>query len=279
MSEENFVMHKTKNEPLLRIEKLEVVYHHVSTAIQGVSLDVNKNQIVALLGVNGAGKTTTLRAISGFLGVDDAKVTEGVIEFSGEKIQNQAPHLITKKGVVLVPERDKVFENLTVEENLEVCVPHNGGKGKRKDLMDQIFQYFPVLAKTKNRLGGYLSGGERQMLALATALLCKPKLLLIDELSQGLAPLIVEELLSLIKVIRDEQQVTVLLVEQNAMAALEVAEYGYIMENGRIVFAADPQRLRNHQDIQEFYLGQGERETRRSYRDIKQYRRSRRWYG
>jgi branched-chain amino acid transport system ATP-binding protein len=279
MSEENFVMHKTKNKPLLRIEKLEVVYHHVSTAIQGVSLDVNKNQIVALLGVNGAGKTTTLRAISGFLGVDDAKVTEGVIEFSGEKIQNQAPHLITKKGVVLVPERDKVFENLTVEENLEVCVPHNGGKGKRKDLMDQIFQYFPVLAKTKNRLGGYLSGGERQMLALATALLCKPKLLLIDELSQGLAPLIVEELLSLIKVIRDEQQVTVLLVEQNAMAALEVAEYGYIMENGRIVFAADPQRLRNHQDIQEFYLGQGERETRRSYRDIKQYRRSRRWYG
>jgi branched-chain amino acid transport system ATP-binding protein len=272
-------MHKTKNETLLRVEKLEVVYHHVSTAIQGVSLDVNKNQIVALLGVNGAGKTTTLRAISGFLGVDDAKVTEGVIELSGEKIQNQAPHLITKKGVVLVPERDKVFENLTVEENLEVCVPHNGGKGKRKDLMDQIFHYFPILAKTKNRLSGYLSGGERQMLALATALLCKPKLLLIDELSQGLAPLIVEELLGLIKVIRDEQQVTVLLVEQNAMAALEVAEYGYIMENGRIVFDGDPQRLRNHQDIQEFYLGQGERETRRSYRDIKQYRRSRRWYG
>jgi branched-chain amino acid transport system ATP-binding protein len=182
-----------------------VVYHHVSTAIQGVSFEVHKNQIVALLGVNGAGKTTTLRAISGFLGVDDAKVTEGVIELSGKKIQNQAPHLITKKGVVLVPERDKVFENLTVEENLEVCVPHNGGKAKRRDLMDQIFRYFPILAKSKNRLGGYLSGGERQMLALASALLCKPKLLLIDELSQGLAPLIVEELLSLIKVIRDEQ--------------------------------------------------------------------------
>ena len=272
-------MPKKTNEPLLRVEKLEVVYHHVSIAIQGVSFDVKENQIVALLGVNGAGKTTTLRAISGFLGVDDAKVTEGVIELSGEKIQNQAPHLITKKGVVLVPERDKVFENLTVEENLEVCVPHNGGKAKRKDLMDQIFNYFPILTKTKNRLGGYLSGGERQMLALATALLCKPKLLLIDELSQGLAPLIVEELLGLIKVIRDEQQVTVLLVEQNAMAALEIAEYGYIMENGRIVFDGDPQRLKNHQDIQEFYLGQGERETRRSYRDIKQYRRSRRWYG
>ena len=272
-------MPQAVNQTLLRVEKLEVVYHHVSTAIQGVSFDVNENQIVALLGANGAGKTTTLRAISGFLGVDDARVTEGVIELSGEKIQNLAPHLITKKGVVLVPERDKVFENLTVEENLEVCVPHNGGKAKRKDLMDQIFNYFPILTKTKNRLGGYLSGGERQMLALATALLCKPKLLLIDELSQGLAPLIVEELLGLIKVIRDEQQVTVLLVEQNAMAALEIAEYGYIMENGRIVFDGDPQRLKNHQDIQEFYLGQGERETRRNYRDIKQYRRSRRWYG
>jgi branched-chain amino acid transport system ATP-binding protein len=272
-------MPEAGDETLLRVEKLEVVYHHVSTAVQGVSFEVNKNQIVALLGVNGAGKTTTLRAISGFLGVDDAKVTEGIIEFFGEKIQNQAPHLITKKGVVLVPERDKVFENLTVEENLDVSVPHNEGKGKRKELMDQIFHYFPILSKTKTRLGGYLSGGERQMLAIATALLCKPKLLLIDELSQGLAPLIVEELLGLIKIIRDEQQVTVFLVEQNAMAALEIAEYGYIMENGRIVFDGDPQRLRNHQDIQEFYLGQGDRETRRSYRDIKQYRRSRRWYG
>jgi branched-chain amino acid transport system ATP-binding protein len=272
-------MPTAEKEKLLRVEKLEVVYHHVSTAVQGVSLDVHKNQIVALLGVNGAGKTTTLRAISGFLGVDDAKVTEGVIELSGERIQNQAPHLITKKGVVLVPERDKVFENLTVEENLEVCVPHAGGRADRKEMMDQIFEYFPVLVKTKNRLSGYLSGGERQMLAIATALLCRPKLLLIDELSLGLAPLIVEELLSLIKVIRDEQQVTVLLVEQNAMAALEVAEYGYIMENGRIVFDGDPHRLMNHQDIQEFYLGQGDRETRRSYRDIKQYRRSRRWYG
>ena len=272
-------MYKAEDETLLRIEKLEVVYHHISTAVQGVSLKVNKNQIVALLGVNGAGKSTTLRAVSGFLGVDDAKVTEGFIEFAGEKIHNQPPHLITKKGVVLVPERDKVFENLTVEENLEACTSDNGDKISRKTLMDQIFDYFPVLAKTRSRLSGYLSGGERQMLAIATALLCRPKLLLIDELSQGLAPLIVEELLNLIKIIRDEQKVTVLIVEQNALAALEVAEYGYIMENGRIVFAGDPKRLRNHQDIQEFYLGQGDRESRKSYRDIKQYRRSRRWYG
>jgi branched-chain amino acid transport system ATP-binding protein len=272
-------MHKAEDETLLRIEKLEVVYHHISTAVQGVSLKVNKNQIVALLGVNGAGKSTTLRAVSGFLGVDDAKVTEGFIELAGEKIHNQPPHLITKKGVVLVPERDKVFENLTVEENLEACTSTSGDKISRKTLMDQIFDYFPVLAKTRSRLSGYLSGGERQMLAIATALLCRPKLLLIDELSQGLAPLIVEELLNLIKIIRDEQKVTVLIVEQNALAALEVAEYGYIMENGRIVFAGDPKRLRNHQDIQEFYLGQGDRESRKSYRDIKQYRRSRRWYG
>jgi len=135
------------------------------------------------------------------------------------------------------------------------------------------------LGNLKNRLGGYLSGGERQMLAISSAILCGPILLLIDELSLGLAPLIVEELLNLLKVIRDEQGVTILLVEQNAMAALEIAEYGYIMENGRIVFAGDPDRLKSHQDIQEFYLGQGDRESRKSYRDVKQYRRSRRWYG
>ena len=272
-------MNTANKDTLLKVDKLEVVYHNVSTAVQGVSLEVKNNQIVALLGVNGAGKTTTLRAISGFLGVDDAKVTEGSIELSGEKLQNLSPDLITKKGVVLVPERDKVFEHLTVEENLEVCTPLNGVEVKRADLINQIFDYFPVLAKIKNRLGGYLSGGERQMLAMASALLCRPKLLLIDELSQGLAPLIVEKLLNLIKIIRQEQHITILLVEQNALAALEVAEYGYIMENGRIVFAGDPTKLKNHQDIQEFYLGQGDRETRKSYRDVKQYRRSRRWYG
>jgi branched-chain amino acid transport system ATP-binding protein len=268
-----------KRELLLNVEKLEVVYHNVSTAIQGVSLEVKQHQIVAVLGVNGAGKTTTLRAVSGFLGIDDAKVTEGKIEFMGDSIQNRPPHVISMKGVLLVPERDKLFENLTVEENLDVCKPLMGTKLSRKDLLQSVYTYFPVLENLRNRLGGYLSGGERQMLALSSAILCGPILLLIDELSLGLAPLIVKELLNLLNVIRDEQGVTILLVEQNAMAALEIAEFGYIMENGRIVFAGDPERLKNHQDIQEFYLGQGDRELQKSYRDVKQYRRSRRWYG
>jgi len=272
-------MTQSNDKILLNIEKLKVVYHNVSTAIEGVSLKVKRNQIVALLGTNGAGKTTTLRAISGFLGIDDAKVTEGLIEFRGEQIQKKLPHEITKKGIVLVPERDKVFENLTVEENLQVCVSSAENGIKREDLYNLVFGYFPLLGKVKNRLGGYLSGGERQMLALSSALLCRPQLLLVDELSLGLAPFIVDELMNLIRLIRDEQRVTVLLVEQNALAALEIAEYGYVMENGRIVFAGDPGRLKDHQDIQEFYLGQGERESRKSYRDVKQYRRTRRWYG
>jgi branched-chain amino acid transport system ATP-binding protein len=272
-------MAQSNDEILLNIENLEVVYHNVSTAIQGVSLKVYKNQIVALLGTNGAGKTTTLKAISGFLGVDDARVTEGFIEFRGEKIQNRPPHEITMKGIVLVPEWGKIFENLTVEENLEVCVSPAENRIKRQELYHLIFDYFPPLHEAKKRFAGYLSGGERQMLSLSTALLCRPQLLLVDELSLGLAPVIVNELMNLLKIIRDQQGVTVLLVEQNALAALEIADYGYVIENGRIVFAGDSNRLKNHQDIQEFYLGQGDRKSRKSYRDVKQYRRTRRWYG
>ena len=187
--------------------------------------------------------------------------------------------MISAKGVLLVPERDKLFENLTVEENLDVCTPLTSGSVSRKELLHQVYTYFPVLKNLKNRLGGYLSGGERQMLALSSAILCGPILLLVDELSLGLAPMIVTELLNLLNVVRDEQGVTILLVEQNAVAALEIAEFGYIMENGRIVFAGDSEKLKNHQDIQEFYLGQGDGDLQKSYRDVKQYRRSRRWYG
>jgi len=160
-----------KGELLLNVEKLEVVYHNISTAIQGVSLEVKQHQIVAVLGVNGAGKTTTLRAVSGFLGIDDAKVTEGKIEFMGDSIQNKPPHVISMKGVLLVPERDKLFENLTVEENLDVCKPLTGTKLSRKDLLQRVYAYFPILENLRNRLGGYLSGGERQMLALSSAIL------------------------------------------------------------------------------------------------------------
>lgn len=272
-------MNRMSQNTILEIEKLEVVYHNVSTGIQGVSLEVKKDQIVALLGNNGAGKTTTLRAVSGFLGMDNAKVSNGLIRFAGENIQNKPPHAVSQRGIVMVPEQDKIFESLTVEENLMVSVMNKGAEGKTEKLYDLIFDYFPVLAKLKNRVGGYLSGGERQMLSLATALLCSPRLLLVDELSLGLAPIIINELMGLIKIIRDELQITVLLVEQNAQAALEIADFCYVMENGRIVFSGDPAKLRGNKEIQEYYLGQGERETTKSYRDVKQYRRTQRLYG
>lgn len=258
----------------LKVEKLEVTYHRVITAVQGVSLDVPERSIVALLGINGAGKTTTLRAISGFIGLDDARVTEGSIAWHGERIENLPPHEITSRGIALVPERSKVFENLSVAQNIEAAVARPGVPR----LAEAVWEYFPALARLRSSEAGYLSGGERQMLAIGSALACAPRLLLVDELSQGLAPLVVEDLLVRMQAIRKDLGVTLLLVEQNAAIALEVADYAYVMENGRIVLDGTPQKLRTHQDVQEFYLGTGGG-ARRSYRDVKQYRRSRRWYG
>jgi branched-chain amino acid transport system ATP-binding protein len=263
------------SEPLLSVEKLEVVYHRALTAVQGVSFSVGRGQIVALLGTNGAGKSTTLRAISGFIGMDDARVTEGSIVFKGERLENRPPHRITALGIALVPERNKVFENLSVAENLQVPRSAPGRTG----MVDQVYEYFPALARLKDREAGYLSGGERQMLAIGAALMCAPELLLVDELSLGLAPIVVEELMQRLRTIRDQMGMTVLLVEQNAAIALDFADYGYIIENGRIVLDGNPERLRGHQDIREFYLGHGGKGGRRSYAAVKQYRRSRRWYG
>jgi branched-chain amino acid transport system ATP-binding protein len=255
-----------------------VVYHRAVTAVQGITLAVDAGRIVALLGTNGAGKTTTLRAISGFLGLDDARVTEGAINFRGEHIENRLPHENTRRGIVLVPERDKVFPNLTVAENLVVPVPHGTAAIERRRREALVYQFFPQLGALRNRIGGLLSGGERQMLALASALVCRPELLLVDELSLGLAPVVVEDLLRRLAEIRRELGITILIVEQSATVALEIADYGYVMENGRIVLDGTAERLRRHPDIQEFYLGLKSGE-RRSYREVKQYRRSRRWYG
>lgn len=262
--------------PLLKLEKLEVVYHRVITAVQGISLEVPQGSVVVLLGNNGAGKTTVLRAISGFIGLDDARVTEGAITYRGARMENQPPHQVTARGITLVPERSKVFENLTVAENIEAVVPRPGADARK--LSGAVWDYFPALARLRAREAGYLSGGERQMLAIGSALACAPELLLVDELSQGLAPLIVEELLHRLQVIRKDLGMTLLLVEQNAAVALDVADYAYVLENGRIVLDGTPEKLRKHQDIKEFYLGTGSG-TRKSYRDVKQYRRSRRWYG
>jgi branched-chain amino acid transport system ATP-binding protein len=265
------------SEALLQVDKIEVVYKRVITAVQGVTLSVGPKQIVAILGTNGAGKTTTLRAISGFLGLDDARITEGAISFEGRRIENAPPHDIAARGIVLVPERDKVFPNLTVAENLAVPVSRaSAAERRRQD--ERIYSLFPRLAELRQRIGGLLSGGERQMLSIAGALMCGPRLLLVDELSLGLAPVVVQDLTRRLLAVRDELRVAVLLVEQSAAAALTIADHAYVMENGRIVLDGDRERLRSHQDVQEFYLGQAGGE-RRSYRTVKQYRRSRRWYG
>jgi branched-chain amino acid transport system ATP-binding protein len=265
-------------EALLSIDKLEVVYNRTITAVQGITLSVRAGQIVALLGTNGAGKSTTLRAISGFLGIDDARVTQGAITFRGERIENRSPNEITRRGIVLVPERDKVFPNLTVAENLVAPVARDADAAARAGREELVYRFFPQLGVLKNRVAGLLSGGERQMLALGSAIVCQPELLLIDELSLGLGPVIVEDLLGRLTEIKRELSITILIVDQSAVSALQIADYGYVMENGRIVLDGSAERLRGHQDIQEFYLGQASG-TRRSYRDVKQYRRSRRWYG
>ena len=257
---------------MLKVENLEVTYHRVSTAVQGVSLEVAEGGIVAIIGSNGAGKTTTLRAISGFLGLDDALVTDGQVQYQGKRIENWPPHRVARLGVALVPERSKVFETLSVDENLDAAV-----SGHRKVPKDMVYEYFAPLATLRRRAAGYLSGGERQMLGIASALMCAPRLLLVDELSLGLAPLVVRELIERLRAVRERLGTALLLVEQNAHVALEIADRAYVMENGRVVLEGTPERLRAHQDIQEFYLGGAG--ARRSYRDVKQYRRSRRWYG
>jgi branched-chain amino acid transport system ATP-binding protein len=267
------------SEPLLAVDKLEVVYQRAITAVQGISLAVPQGQIVGILGTNGAGKTTLLRAISGFHGTDDARVTEGSIRFRGRRIENGEPHRIARAGIALVPERDKVFPNLTVAENLAVPAGPRETAGGRRQREEQLAQLFPRLAGLRHRVAGLLSGGERQMLAIASALVCKPELLLVDELSLGLAPVVVDELMRRLVEIRRELGITVMLVEQSASVALDIADYSYVLENGRIVLAGDSARLRDHPDVQEFYLGQASGGERRSYRDVKQYRRSRRWYG
>ncbi len=266
------------SEPLLSVDKLEIVYQRAITAVQGITLSAREGQIVGILGTNGAGKTTLLRAISGFHGTDDARVTEGSITFKGRRIDNCEPHRIARMGVALVPEREKVFPNLTVAENLLVPAAPGLSAAERARREAQLLQFFPKLGELQDRTAGLLSGGERQMLAIAAALVSKPEVLLVDELSLGLAPVVVEDLMARLLQVRRELGITILLVEQSAAVALEVADYSYVLENGRIVLDGDKTRLTNHPDIQEFYLGQSSGK-RRSYRDVKQYRRSRRWYG
>src|SRR5216683_1842129 len=259
---------------LLEVRQLEVVYHRVATAVQGVSLDIPNGSIVALVGTNGAGKTTTLRAISGFLPSEDAEITDGEITLQGRRINGAPPHQLARSGIILVPERDKVFATLSVADNLAFAAQSGGAI-----TLDRILGYFPRLGERRSSLAGYLSGGEKQMLAIGMALLCRPTLLLIDELSLGLAPIVIKDLLHRLQMICREFGLTVLLVEQNAKAALAIADYGYVMESGRVVFCGHATELMNHPDVREFYLGGTGQTDTKSYRDIKQYRRKRRWWG
>ncbi|MGB8613801.1 MAG: ABC transporter ATP-binding protein, partial [Pseudolabrys sp.] len=223
---------------------------------------------------NGAGKTTTLRAISGFLPSEDVAITDGEIALRGERINGRMPHQLAKAGIILVPERDKVFATLSVQDNLAFAAREGAAI-----TIERIHGYFPRLRERSAQLAGYLSGGEKQMLAIGMALLCRPTLLLIDELSLGLAPIAIKELMGRLQQISREMHLTVLLVEQNAKAALSIADLGYVMESGRVVFTGTGPELLSHPDVREFYLGGAGQAENKSYRNIKQYRRKRRWWG
>jgi len=262
---------------MLRLNNIQVIYSDVILVLKGLSLEVAEGQIVALLGANGAGKTTTLKAISGLLKTEDGRVTDGSIEFMGRRIDGLDPEDICRRGIVQVMEGRKVLETLTVEENLRIGgYTRRDRDGVQQDLK-KIYDYFPVLVERRHQVAGYLSGGEQQMLVIGRALMARPKLLLLDEPSLGLAPLLVHEIFDIIRKINDERETTFLLVEQNAQIALRIADYGYIMENGRIVFDGPADKLRGNDDVREFYLGLSEAGRRKSFKDVKFYKRRKRW--
>jgi branched-chain amino acid transport system ATP-binding protein len=262
----------------LSVENLEVVYHHTVQVLRGLSLEVPGGAIVALLGANGAGKTTTLKAVSGLLPLENGEVRAGAIRFLGARAERVAPHLLARRGLAHVREGRHVFEDLTVEENLVAASFALSGRAGAKPDFDAVFDYFPPLAERRRQLAGYLSGGEQQMLAIGRALIARPALMLLDEPSLGLAPLVVDEIFGIIARINREQGVAMLLVEQNAMAAFGVASYGYIMESGRVVINGPVERLRNDADVQRFYLGYAEASAEiASYRAVKHYKRRKRW--
>jgi len=262
---------------LLKINNISVVYSDVIQVLKGVSLDVEEGQIVSLLGSNGSGKTSTLKAVSGLLKPENGKVTDGEIVFQGQGIHNQAPETITRMGIIQVLEGRQPFKYLTIEENLRVGTAVRRDKSYKQDL-EMVYHYFPALVNRRRAKAGYCSGGELQMLVIGRALMAKPKLLLLDEPSLGLAPLIVKEIFDIIKKINLEQGTTIVLVEQNANMALQIAHYGYVMENGKIVMEGRAAELVENPDIKEFYLGVAATGDTRAYRDVKSYRRRKGWF-
>jgi branched-chain amino acid transport system ATP-binding protein len=261
---------------MLRLTNVEVRYDHVVLVLKGLSLEVPEGQIVALLGANGAGKSTTLKAISGLLKSDDGEVTDGLVDLSPQPTTHLDPADIVRRGVFQVMEGRRVFQHLSVEENLLAGAHTRGGRVLGADL-DQVYRFFPRLKERRTGVAGYLSGGEQQMLAIGRALMAHPRLIMLDEPSLGLAPLMVREIFEIIRRINRQAGTTILLVEQNARLALSVASYAYLMESGRIVLEGAPSRLSENQDVQEFYLGLTDGGQRRSYHDVKHYKRRKRW--
>src|SRR5471030_2695078 len=264
-------------ERILTVNNIEVIYDHVILVLKGVSLDVPKGGIVALLGANGAGKTTTLKAISNLLQAERGDVTKGSIIFEGDEVQDLSPNELVRRGCIQVMEGRHCFGHLTIEENLLTgAFTRRDGNAAIKRDMDLVYGYFPKLAERKDSLAGYTSGGEQQMCAIGRALMSRPKMILLDEPSMGLAPQIVEEIFVIVKDLNEKEGVSFLLAEQNTHMALRFARYGYIMENGRVVLDGDAQSLAENEDVKEFYLGIAEGK-RKSFRNVKHYKRRKRW--
>jgi branched-chain amino acid transport system ATP-binding protein len=259
------------------VNNIEVIYDHVILVLKGVSLEVPAGAIVALLGANGAGKTTTLKAVSGLLRTERGEVTKGGIGLEGHPIHRESPDVIVRRGIVQVMEGRRVFEHLTVEENLLTgAYVRRNGHAVRQDL-ERVYAHFPRLVARRGVRAGYISGGEQQMLAIGRALMARPRLMLLDEPSMGLAPRLVAEIFEIVARLNREERLTVLLAEQNAAMALRFAEYAYVMESGRVVLDGPTQTLSQNEDVKEFYLGLTGVGQRKSYRDVKHYRRRKRW--
>jgi branched-chain amino acid transport system ATP-binding protein len=262
---------------MLQVNDIDVTYMNVIQVLRGVSLEVADGKIVALLGANGAGKTSTLKAISGMLKTEQGKVTNGSIVFDGKRIDRYGPTDIAAMGITQVMEGRRVLEHLNVEDNLLVFAYRRKDRRQVKSDIEMVFNYFPRIKERRRQRSGYLSGGEQQMLVIGRGLMARPKLMLLDEPSLGLAPLLVKEIYEIIQRINAEQKMSILLVEQNARAALGIADYGYVMENGRIALGGPAERLKDNQDVQEFYMGLSAAGSRKSYREVKHYRRKKRW--
>lgn len=261
----------------LRINNIEVIYDHVILVLKGVSLAVPKGKIVALLGANGAGKSTTLKAISNLLHAERGDVTKGSVEYKGQRVDQLSPNELVKRGVIQVMEGRHCFAHLSIEENLLTgAYTRNISRAELKDSLDKVYHYFPRLKTRRSSQAGYTSGGEQQMCAIGRALMARPEMILLDEPSMGLAPQIVEEIFEIVRDLNSREQVSFLLAEQNTMVALKYADFGYILENGRVVMEGEAEALRTNEDVKEFYLGLSSA-GRKSFKDVKHYRRRKRW--